>query len=59
MAYHANSIEKLTDLFKLIKETNPKKSINQSMRSLGVSQQVDEGDESEKSEENNEEEEED
>ena len=45
MAYHANSIEKLTDLFKLIKATNLKQSLKKSNISLGISQKGDEEEE--------------
>lgn len=59
MAYHAEAIEKLTNLFKDIKHINPKKSINKSVASLNMSRKVDEEDSDPDNEENQEDEDED
>lgn len=40
MAYHAKAIENLTNLFKKVKEINPKKSLKQSLLSVNVSQKT-------------------
>ena len=45
MAYHADAIKMLTNLFKDVKTINPKKSINESLRSLNMSKKIDEKDE--------------
>ncbi len=45
MAYHAEAIKMLTNLFKDVKTINPKKSINESLRSLNMSKKIDEKDE--------------
>ena len=57
MAYHARAIETLTQLFKDVKSTKPKASINPLLQSMGVSQQVVDSDDNQ--EENEEEEDED
>ena len=54
MAYHAEAIEKLTNLFKDIKYINPKKSINKSVRSLNMSQKIEEEESNEENEEDQE-----
>ena len=54
MAYHAKAIEDLTNLFKEVKSANPKTSINNLCKSIGVEQTINEGNQDE---ENNEEEE--
>ena len=41
-AYHAKAIENLTNLFKEVKEINPKKSLKQSVTSLHLSKKVEE-----------------
>ena len=45
MAYHAEAIKMLTNLFKDVKTINPKKSINESLRSLNMSKKISEKDE--------------
>ena len=45
MAYHADAIKMLTNLFKDVKTINPKKSINESLRSLNMSKKISEKDE--------------
>ena len=45
MAYHAEAIKMLTNLFKDVKTINPKKSINESLRSLNMSKKIDEKEE--------------
>jgi hypothetical protein len=45
MAYHAEAIKMLTNLFKDVKTINPKKSINESLRSLNMSKKIEEKDE--------------
>jgi len=45
MAYHADAIKMLTNLFKDVKTINPKKSINESLRSLNMSKKIDEKEE--------------
>ena len=45
MAYHADAIKMLTNLFKDVKTINPKKSINESLRSLNMSKKIEEKDE--------------
>ena len=47
MAYHAEAIKMLTNLFKDVKTINPKKSINESLRSLNMSKKIEEKDEEE------------
>lgn len=54
MAYHVEAIEKLTNLFKDIKYINPKKSINKSVRSLNMSQKIEEEESNEENEEDQE-----
>jgi hypothetical protein len=57
MAYHAQAIETLTQLFKDVKSSKPKASINPLLQSMGVSQQVvDSDDNQEENEEEDEEE---
>ena len=45
MSYHAEAIKMLTNLFKDVKTINPKKSINESLRSLNMSKKISEKDE--------------
>jgi len=55
MAYHAKAIEDLTNLFKEVKAVNPKTSINDLCKTIGVTQTINEGNEND---DNNEEDEE-
>ena len=59
MAYHAKAIQELTTLFKEIKEEKLKKSIKESVLSVGISQNVVDNDDNEEEEEENEKNEED
>ena len=55
MAYHAEAIKMLTNLFKDVKTINPKKSINESLRSLNMSKKIDEKEEEDDDDNDNEE----
>ena len=57
MAYHAKAIETLTQLFKDVKSSKPKSSINPLLQSIGVSQKVADSDDNREEDEDEDEDE--